>query len=109
MDLVIKIENAEKLRYFQEKMGAKQLVIDVEKVIKDSEEFNKIFDDSCKKYLEVGESYIVPNNDIKQEMESIKICGNCKYCEIDSTQEPCRSCWRSIENRPNWEPKKTNS
>jgi len=52
MDLVLKIENAEKLRYFQEKMGAKQLVIDVEKVIKDSEEFNKIFDDSCKKYVE---------------------------------------------------------
>lgn len=98
MDLVIKIENAEKLRYFQEKMGAKQLVIDVEKVIKDSEEFNKIFDDSCKKYVE---------NDVKalkEVMEFIKTCVNCKYCELDATQEPCRYC-SSMGNRPDWEPK----
>lgn len=105
MDLVIKIENAEKLRYFQEKMGAKQLVIDAEKVIKDSEEFNKIFEKSCEKYVEAGESYLVPNEDIKEAMETTTPCENCKYYSLRLDQEPCRSCFDSAEYNPNWEAK----
>ena len=105
MDLVIK--NLEKLQDYHSK-GSKhpieKLVLDLDK-LSETEAFTKIFEKSCDKYAEVGESYLVPNKDIKEVLESAKVCVNCKYCEIDSTQEPCRSCWRSMENRPNWEAK----
>ncbi len=114
MDLIIK--NLEKLQDYHTKEGKhsiERLVLDFDK-LSEMEGFTKIFEKSCEKYVEVGESYLVPNEDIKKAMEPaepihkeayIKMCANCKYCEIDASQEPCRSCWRSMENRPNnWKP-----
>ena len=104
MDLIIK--NLEKLQDYHTKEGnhsIEKLVLDFDK-LSEMKDFTKIFEKSCEKYVEVGESYLVPNEDIKKAMESMKVCANCKHCELDSTQEPCRSCWRSMENRPNWEP-----
>ena len=37
------------------------------------------------------------------EVEEYKICSNCKYEELQSTLEPCDSCFG--EEYPGWEPK----
>ena len=37
------------------------------------------------------------------EVEEYKICSNCKYEDLQSTQEPCDSCVG--EEYPGWEPK----
>ena len=52
MDLVLKIENIDRLKYFQDKMSAKSIVIDVNKIIEDHEDFSKAFEKSCEKYVE---------------------------------------------------------
>ena len=50
----------------------------------------------------------VPNEDIIWRMSLERKCINCKYGELDSTQEPCKSCFESYHNRLNWEPKEPN-
>ena len=40
------------------------------------------------------------------EVEEYKICSNCKYEELQSTQEPCDTCVG--EEYPGWEPKERN-
>lgn len=105
MDLIIK--NLEALQDYHtkgDKHPIEKLVIDLEQ-LSEMEGFTEIFEKSCEKYAEVGESYLVPNEDIRWRMNLERKCINCKYCELDSTQEPCRSCWKLMENRPNWEPK----
>ena len=86
MDLIIK--NIEQLKYFQDKMNPKTITIDVEKMIEGHEDFYDIFKKSCKVY--------------KHE-EPEKLCRDCKYFEKIDNEEPCKSCWRSSGNRPNWE------
>ena len=76
MDLIIK--NLEKLQDYHTKEGKhpiERLVLDFDKR-SEMKDFAKIFEKSCEKYSK----------------ESIKVCANCKYFEIDSTQEPCRLC-----------------
>jgi len=105
MDLIIK--NLEKLQDYHTK-GSKhpieKLVIDLDK-LSEMEAFTKIFEKSCEKYVEVGESYLVPNEDIKKVSEYMKVCETCKYCFSDDREEPCHSCINSLELSPNWEPK----
>lgn len=102
MDLIIK--NLERLKDYSNGnyKPIERVVVDFDKLA--TEDFAQLFFSACEKYVEVGESYLVPNEDIKKATESMKVCANCKHCELDFTQEPCRSCWRSMENRPNWEP-----
>lgn len=72
MDLIIK--NLEKLQDYHTKEGKhpiERLVLDFDK-LSEMEGFTKIFEKSCEKYVEVGESYLVPNEDIKKAMESEK-------------------------------------
>lgn len=103
MDLIIK--NLDHLRNYHNghNVPIGKVVLDFDKLGKD--DFTQIFFSACEKYAEVGESYLVHNKDIRWRMSLERKCINCKHCELDSTQEPCRSCWKSIENRPNWEPK----
>ena len=102
MDLIIK--NLERLKDYSDgnHRPIERVVVDFDKLA--TEDFAQVFFDACEKYVEVGESYLVPNKDIRWRMSLERKCINCKHCELDSTQEPCRSCWKSIENRPNWEP-----
>jgi len=41
--------------------------------------------------------------EVEVEVEEYKICSNCKYEELQSTQEPCDTCVG--EEYPGWEPK----
>lgn len=70
MDLIIK--NLEKLQDYHTKEGKhpiERLVLDFDK-LSEMEEFTKIFEKSCEKYAEVGESYLVPIEDIQKEIET---------------------------------------
>ena len=68
MDLIIK--NLESLKYFEGKPQPKTITIDIKKVIEDSVEFSETFEKSCEKYVKIGESYLVPIEDINKEIES---------------------------------------
>ena len=61
----------------------------------------------AKKYVEMGESFLVPNEDIKKAMKSEKTCRNCKYHALEVYEEPCQRCIESYlaldEMNPNWE------
>ena len=92
MDLIIR--NLEALQDYHtkgDKHPIEKLVIDLGQ-LSEMEQFTEIFEKACEEYTE----------DNKKTTEHIRVCANCKYCELDSTQEPCRSCWRSMKNRPNW-------
>lgn len=95
MDLIIK--NLEKLQDYHTKEGKhpiERLVLDFDK-LSEMEGFTKIFEKSCEKYVDEAEA-------------SCSLCRNCKHQFLEDYKEPCRSCWKSIENRPNWEPKEPN-
>ena len=36
------------------------------------------------------------------------LCRNCEHQFVECYEEPCRSCLKSKEIRPNWEPKDPN-
>ena len=92
MDLIIK--NLEKLQDYHTKEGKhpiERLVLDFDK-LSEMKDFTKIFEKSCEKYNEEAEG-------------ECSICGKCKHQFVWGYEEPCRSCLKSKEISPNWEPK----
>lgn len=104
MDLIIK--NLEKLQDYHTKEGKhpiERLVLDFDK-LSEMKDFTKIFEKSCEKYIEVGESYLVPNEDIKKAMEpkiSDKPCSICSNFEKKLYLSSCNVC-QSDTNHSFW-------
>ena len=67
MDLIIK--NLERLKDYSNgnHKPIERVVVDFDKLA--TEDFTQLFFNACEKYVEVGESYLVPNEDIKKAME----------------------------------------
>ena len=91
MDLIIK--NLEKLQDYHTKEGKhpiERLVLDFDK-LSEMKDFTKIFEKSCEKYDEEDEG-------------DCSLCSKCKHQFVQGYEEPCKSCLKSKEISPNWEP-----